>query len=60
MLNKVLKERPGIKYVRTGNADSNAAMLRINGELGFKPYMAGTLWQVEIQKVIEYLNLPIP
>lgn len=56
MLDKVLKERPQIKYVRTGNADSNAAMLKINTELGFKPYIAGTLWQVEIQKVMEYLQ----
>ena len=60
MLDKVLKEWPGIKYVRTGNADSNAAMLRINSDLGFKPYMADTLWQLEIQKVIEYLHPHVP
>ena len=56
MLDKVVKERPQVKYVRTGNADSNAAMLTINHKLGFKPYMADTLWQVEIQKVMEYLQ----
>jgi mycothiol synthase len=56
MLDKVLKERPEVKYVRTGNADSNAAMLKINNELGFKPYMADTLWQVELQKVLDYLQ----
>lgn len=56
MLDKVLKERPEVKYVRTGNADSNAAMLKINTELGFKPYIAGALWQVEIQKVMDYLQ----
>jgi len=56
MLDKVLKERPQVKYVRTGNADSNAAMLKINTELGFKPYMADTLWQVELQKVLDYLQ----
>ncbi len=55
MLDKVLKERPQVKYVRTGNADSNAAMLKINNELGFKPYIAETLWQVELQKVKDYL-----
>jgi GNAT superfamily N-acetyltransferase len=60
MLDKVLKERPGIKYVRTGNADSNAAMLKINNELGFKPYMADSLWQVELQKVMDYLQPHIP
>jgi len=56
MLDKVLKERPQVKYVRTGNADTNAAMLKINNELGFKPYMADALWQVELQKVLEYLH----
>ena len=56
MLDKVLKERPEVKFVRTGNADSNAAMLKINTELGFKPYMADTLWQVDVQKVIDYLH----
>ena len=59
MLDKVVKERPQVKYVRTGNADSNAAMLKINNELGFKPYMADTLWQVEIEKVMEYLKSPL-
>jgi mycothiol synthase len=56
MIAKVLKERPEVKYIRTGNADTNAAMLKINHELGFKPYMASTLWQIELQHVFEYLN----
>lgn len=56
MLDKVLKERPQVKYIRTGNADSNAAMLKINTQLGFKPYMAETLWQVELEKVLGYLQ----
>jgi mycothiol synthase len=56
MLDKVLKERPEVKYVRTGNADTNAAVLKINNELGLKPYMDSTLWQVEIERVLEYLG----
>jgi len=56
MLDKVLKERPEVKYVRTGNADVNAAMLKINNELGFRPYMANALWQVEIDHVLAYLR----
>jgi len=59
MLDKVLKERPEVKYVRTGNADSNTAMLKINTELGFKPYMADALWQVELQKILDYLQSSI-
>ena len=56
MLEKVIKELPQIKFIRTGNADSNVAMLKINNELGFKSYMADTLWQVELKKVLEYLQ----
>jgi mycothiol synthase len=56
MLDKVLKDRPQVKFVRTGNADINAAMLKINTELGFKPYMASTFWQVEINRVLAYLG----
>ncbi len=56
MLDKVLRERPQVKYVRTGNADSNAAMLKINTALGFKPYMAEALWQAETQRVLTYLQ----
>lgn len=56
MLEKVLHERPTVKYVRTGNADTNAAMLKINHELGFKPYMAVALWQLEVERAQAYLR----
>lgn len=59
MLDKVLKEQPQVKVVRIGNADSNAPMLKINHEPGFKPYMASALWQVEVSRVIEYLSTSI-
>jgi len=56
MLAKVLRERPQIKFVRTGNADVNEPMLKINTELGFKPYMASIIWQAEISRIRAYLN----
>jgi len=31
-------------------------MLKINNALGFKPYMADALWQVELQNVLDYLH----
>ena len=56
MLERMLKLHPEIKFVRTQNADTNAAMLKINKELGFKPYMSSVLWQMEINHVMEYLG----
>ncbi len=56
MLEKILRDRPQVKRVRTGNANSNAPMLKINYELGFRPYKRWTTWQVELEKVLEYLR----
>lgn len=54
MLDKILKERPQVKFVRTGNANDNAPMLKINTKLGFKPYLAQTIWQIETERVAAY------
>ncbi len=59
MLDKVLKDRPLVKVVRTGNADSNAPMLEMNHELGFTPYMASALWQVDVGRMMAYLTTSI-
>ena len=56
MLDKILQERPQVKFIRTGNADSNAAMLKINFELGFKPYVSKAIWQIEVAQVQAYLQ----
>lgn len=56
MLEKVLRDRPQVRYVRTGNADMNAPMLKINQELGFKPYRSNYDWQIDTAKVVEYLR----
>ncbi|HEU4743520.1 MAG TPA: GNAT family N-acetyltransferase [Meiothermus sp.] len=56
MLERVLREMPQARFVRTGNADSNAPMLRINHQLGFKPYLSTIVWQVETAKARAYLN----
>lgn len=57
MAEKAVKDRPQVKRIRTGNANSNAAMLKINYEMGFRPYKDWTLWQVEVERVREYLGL---
>jgi mycothiol synthase len=56
MIQKVLAEHPIVKRIRTGNADSNAPMLAINHALGFKPYIAETVWQIEVEKIKAYLH----
>ena len=56
MLDRILTKRPQARFVRTGNADMNAPMMKINNELGFKPYIAECVWQVETEKVAEYLS----
>lgn len=56
MLEKILRERPQVKRVRTGNADSNEPMLKINTELGFRPYISHRVWQIQLAQVQAYLE----
>lgn len=56
MLEKVLRERPEVRWIRTGNAFVNEPMLKINRELGFHPHHAAYIWQVEVDKVEAYLQ----
>src|SRR6267143_803011 len=37
---------PDTRWIGTGNAGSNAPMLKINRALGFKPYRTGTAYQI--------------
>lgn len=55
MIQRVREEWPEAVDIRTQNADSNDAMLAINNELGFKPYMAQTFWQGPVEKIKEFL-----
>ena len=56
MIHKVLTERPEVAWVRTGNADSNAPMLKINQEMGFRPYCAEAFWQLAVADARAYLD----
>jgi mycothiol synthase len=55
MIDRVLHELPQVKRIRTDNANSNAPMLKINYDLGFKHYLTNSAWQVETQQVCAYL-----
>ncbi|MBI4729810.1 MAG: GNAT family N-acetyltransferase [Acidobacteria bacterium] len=56
MLRRVLAERPEAEEIRTGNADSNDAMLGINRLLGFRPYEAHMAWQISLERARAYLD----
>jgi mycothiol synthase len=56
MIDRILRERPTVDRIRTGNADSNEPMLKINHTLGFKPFLKRTEWQVDVQKSLEILR----
>jgi GNAT superfamily N-acetyltransferase len=58
MLHKLVDEQPrlGARVVRTGNATSNAAMLNLNYDLGFKTISADTWWQMSSAQVRTYLR----
>ncbi|MFN8497290.1 MAG: GNAT family N-acetyltransferase [Anaerolineae bacterium] len=54
MLEKLMRERPLLQAIRTGNADSNAPMLKINYELGFYHRKTWQIWQIEVERAAEY------
>ena len=50
-LERILAERPAAKCIRTGNANTNAQMLGINTQLGFRQVWATTIWQLPLADV---------
>jgi mycothiol synthase len=47
---------PDAKWVATDNAGSNAPMLKINRELGFKPFLMGTEYQMSRDQLAERIK----
>jgi GNAT superfamily N-acetyltransferase len=45
---RALDERPSVTEIRTGNADSNAAMLGINHAMGYRPLFSTTTWELTV------------
>jgi GNAT superfamily N-acetyltransferase len=56
MLERLHRERPDVRVVRTGNADTNAAMLGINEALGFAVAREMIVWQVATDELARRLE----
>jgi mycothiol synthase len=54
MLQKLQGEWPQGRFVRTSNDTTNAAMLKINRELDFRPYSSQTIWQIPTAQDLGY------
>ena len=46
---RILDERPSVVDIRTGNADSNDAMLGINRAMGYAPLMSTTTFELGVE-----------
>jgi hypothetical protein len=60
---RVMDERPQVTSIRTGNADSNDAMLGINKEMGYVPFIASTTWELSTAAAEAWLaskGVPLP
>jgi GNAT superfamily N-acetyltransferase len=53
---RILDERPEVTEIRTGNADSNDAMLGINHAMGYEPWMAQSMWEVSTADARRYVD----
>lgn len=56
MLALILQNRKQVTRIRTENATSNSAMLKINDALGFRHHKTTTEWQVDIAVASAYLK----
>jgi mycothiol synthase len=56
MAQRVLDELPEARYIRTGNAGTNAAMLAINVAMGFKPVWESVIWQIPLEDARRYVR----
>ncbi len=55
MLQRARDEFPTARFVRTGNASANAAMLSINNRLGFRPHKRGVVVEISLADLKSYL-----
>ena len=56
MLLRLRELYPELKWVATENAGSNAPMLKINRELGFRPFVTGVEYQIARDQLAEKIS----
>ena len=56
MLDRILRDWPQGRIIRTGNAGSNAPMLKINSELGFRADHVDQAWQVDLEQAERFVK----
>lgn len=56
MLDYVRRTLPDMRWVITGNANSNAPMLAINHALGFKAYRGQSIYEIGVDKLQAHLD----
>lgn len=56
LLDRLRREQPAARFVRTGNAADNLPMLNLNRDLGFKIISEDTWWEIPLENVQRYLE----
>lgn len=56
LLLDLLEQRPSTRYMQTWNAGTNAGMLHINVEMGFRPAEEWGIWQVPLDDLLTRLE----
>jgi mycothiol synthase len=52
---RILRDWPEVTHIRTGNADSNDAMLGINKKMGYRPLIGTTTWELPVERAAAWV-----
>lgn len=55
LLDRLVQEQPASRFVRTGNATSNSAMLKVNYDIGFRVISEDMWWEIDLHNAQQYL-----
>jgi RimJ/RimL family protein N-acetyltransferase len=56
VVERILREWPAARYIRTGNANTNEPMLAINTRLGFRHAWDSVIWNIGIADARKYVE----